>query len=161
MLARTRWLRPALVVWCGAALLVATPTRGDDAAKKTAAAESEARLKRDVTELASDELEGRGPTTKGLYLAIKETTIDHVIEQTPNDAHYFVGTVVWQPGELQAEVDRGFWSVMAPDAGVVFDHDPEKLWEHLQAKAGAVSASASPDDAFGANEMRVAYAGAR
>jgi Peptidase family M28/PDZ domain/PA domain len=69
MLARKRWLRPALYVLCGVALLAATPTRAENDLAKKAATESEARLKRDVTELASDELEGRGPTTKGINLA--------------------------------------------------------------------------------------------
>ena len=101
--------------------------------------------------------EGTLQMTKGLFLAIKETTIDHVIEKTPNDAHYFVGTVVWQPGELQAEVKHGLWSVMAPDTAVVFDQNPERLWDHLQAKANALSVFYAP--AAGAGSLPVlAYA---
>ncbi len=70
MLARKRWLCGTLGVLCGVALIAATPTRGaNDATNKAAVVESEARLKRDVTELASDELEGRGPTTKGINFA--------------------------------------------------------------------------------------------
>jgi hypothetical protein len=59
-----RW--PALAV-LGAVALAAAPAPAADneeAAKKNA--ESEARLKRDITYLASDECEGRGPMTKGL-----------------------------------------------------------------------------------------------
>src|SRR5947209_17806033 len=69
MLAAKRWLCRSLYVVCGLAILAAAPTRGDNDTAKTAAAASEARLKRDVTYLASDELEGRGPTTKGINLA--------------------------------------------------------------------------------------------
>jgi hypothetical protein len=68
MLARKRWLPWTLCVVCGVVLAV-TPTRAEKEAAKSAAAESEARLKRDIFYLASDELEGRGPTTKGLNLA--------------------------------------------------------------------------------------------
>jgi len=89
----------------------------------------------------SDQSPGEGTLkmSNGLFLAIKETTIDHVIENTPNDAHYFVGTVMWQPGELQSEIKRGVWSVIDPDTSVVFDRNPEKLWEHLQEKVNALS----------------------
>jgi hypothetical protein len=53
-----------------AVVLVSTPTRAEKLeANAKAIAESEARLKRDVTFLASDECEGRGPETKGLILA--------------------------------------------------------------------------------------------
>jgi len=69
MLVRKRWLCSTLCLLCGVAFLVATPTRSENEIAKKTAAESEARLKRDVTYLASDELEGRGPTTKGLDLA--------------------------------------------------------------------------------------------
>jgi len=89
----------------------------------------------------SDQSPGEGTLkmSNGLFLAIKETTIDHVIESTPNDAHYYVGTVMWQPGELQSEIKRGVWSVIDPDTSVVFDRNPEKLWEHLQQKVNALS----------------------
>ena len=35
-----------------------------------------------------------------LYLAYRKNEIDHVIEKTPNDARYFVGRVIWEPGQL-------------------------------------------------------------
>jgi hypothetical protein len=51
-------------------LLAGTRTKAEELkANAKAVAESEARLKRDVTFLASDECEGRGPETKGLVLA--------------------------------------------------------------------------------------------
>jgi putative transcriptional regulator len=89
----------------------------------------------------SDQSPGEGTLkmSNGLFLAIKETTIDHVIENTPNDAHYYVGTVMWQPGQLQQEIRRGVWSVIDADASVVFDHNPEQLWDHLRQKVDAMS----------------------
>ena len=35
-----------------------------------------------------------------------------LLEDAPNDARYFIGFVGWQPGELDAEIARGFWFVM-------------------------------------------------
>src|SRR5690242_14777787 len=68
MLARKRWMPWTLCVVCGVVLAV-TPTRAEKEAAKSATAESEARLKREICYLASDELEGRGPTSKSLNLA--------------------------------------------------------------------------------------------
>ncbi len=56
-----------VVLFC-AALLAGAPVRAAEAAAAREAA-SEARLRRDVTFLASDECEGRGPATRGLGLA--------------------------------------------------------------------------------------------
>ncbi len=68
---------------------------------------------------------------KNLYLTFRATTIDHVIETTPNDARYFVGYVLWRPGELKSEIDRGLWSVLNADIDMVFRKDTEGLWEEL------------------------------
>ena len=65
--------------WCPAALLAGaaalSSARAPEAlpalapARGTTAAESEARLQRDITFLASDACEGRGPTTQGIQIA--------------------------------------------------------------------------------------------
>ena len=51
-------------------------------------------------------------------------TVDRVIEQNRNDARFYVGLVLWQPGELENELQRGFWYVMDHDAGLVFRKTP-------------------------------------
>src|SRR5262245_52633590 len=58
-----RW--PLLVL--SAALLAAVPVNAAETAARNA--RSEERLRRDITFLASDECEGRGPGTKGINLA--------------------------------------------------------------------------------------------
>jgi len=58
-------------------------------------------------------------------------TVDRIIEHTPNDARYFAGFVGWQPGELEKEIQSGFWYVADPDASVVFSKDTPALWEAL------------------------------
>lgn len=68
---------------------------------------------------------------KDLYMSFQAKTIDHVIETTPNDARYFVGYVLWRPGELRSEIDDGLWSVLNADLDMVFRKDTEGLWEEL------------------------------
>jgi putative transcriptional regulator len=68
---------------------------------------------------------------KNLYLAFRVTTIDEIIETTPNEARYYVGYVAWRPGELRSELDRGLWSVLGADIDTVFRKDTDGLWEEL------------------------------
>jgi len=79
---------------------------------------------------------------KELFLATQGTVVDHIIEETPNEARYYVGYVAWRPGELRQEVDRGLWYVLDADPDLVFRKDPGSLWEELLRRARAVTAGA-------------------
>jgi len=79
-----------------------------------------------------------------LFLAFRVTTIDHVIESTPNAARYYVGYVGWRPGELRREIDRGLWSVLSADVDVVFRKDMDGLWEEMLQQTRGVRAGAAP-----------------
>lgn len=79
----------------------------------------------------------------GLFLAIGVQTIDKIIEERPNDARYYIGHVGWRPGELQHEIRRGLWYVLAPDPDIVFRKDMGGLWEQLVREARQVSAALS------------------
>jgi putative transcriptional regulator len=86
-----------------------------------------------VALVKTDDSPGTGSVQlmKNLYLAFRATTIDHVIESTPNSARYYVGYVGWRPGELRGEIDRGLWSVLDADRDTIFRKDTEGLWEEL------------------------------
>ncbi len=77
----------------------------------------------------------------GLYLAVAADTVDRVIESSPDDARFYVGVVVWQPGELQAELKNSFWTVLEADPKIIFDSDPAGMWKELQSRPRGVSAS--------------------
>jgi putative transcriptional regulator len=87
---------------------------------------------------------GSIPLMKNLYLAITVNVVDKVIEETPNEARYYVGNVLWRPGELQDEIRRGVWTVHDADPDIVFNKDPAHLWEELSRMARGVVASADP-----------------
>lgn len=63
-------------------------------------------------------------------------TIDDIIEKTPNDARYFAGFVGWIPGELQNELENGFWYPAPPETAHVFNKNPEGMWEELVKRFG-------------------------
>jgi len=67
----------------------------------------------------------------GLVLAMDGDAIDRIIETTPNEARYFAGLIVWQPGELDEEVRAGAWEVSPANASTVFSAHPEMLWKTL------------------------------
>lgn len=71
-----------------------------------------------------------------LHVTAQAEVVDRIIEQTPNDARYFAGFVGWQPGELAAELDRGFWYTAEPDAALVFSSDTGTMWEALMKRLG-------------------------
>ena len=97
-----------------------------------------------VAVVRSDKDPGRGAIglTRDMYLAMTVNVVDRVIEETPNNARYYVGYIVWRPGELRAEVDRRLWNVANVNQDVVFRKDMSGLWDELSRMARAVTASA-------------------
>jgi len=71
-----------------------------------------------------------------LFLTSQAKLVDQIIEQTPNDARYFAGFVGWQPGELAAELEAGWWYVADPDPALVFSKDTGAMWESLMKQLG-------------------------
>ena len=75
--------------------------------------------------------EGTLPLMKDLYIAFRAATIDKVIEQTPNDARYFVGLMIWAPNELDGEIEQGAWNVRPAEVDTVLPFSPDGLWKSL------------------------------
>jgi putative transcriptional regulator len=88
-----------------------------------------------VAVVKTDKDPGRGAIglTKDMYLAMTVNIVDHVIEETPNDARYYVGYIVWRPGELRAEIDRHVWTVTNATPDLVFRKDTTGLWRSCRA----------------------------
>ena len=72
-----------------------------------------------------------------VFVTVQAQMVDRIIEQTPNDARYFAGFVGWQPGELAAEIEAGWWYVADPDAALLFSKDTGDMWEGLVKRYGA------------------------
>jgi putative transcriptional regulator len=49
--------------------------------------------------------------------------------EAPQDFRLVVGYAGWGPGQLEAEVRAGSWLPTPVDASLVFDTDPEQLWD--------------------------------
>jgi putative transcriptional regulator len=76
------------------------------------------------------------PLFDDIFVTASAQTVDRIIEQTPNDARYFVGFVGWRPGELAKEIEAGYWYVTDADAALVFSKDTGAMWENLVKRLG-------------------------
>lgn len=69
--------------------------------------------------------------TPDLFLAAEAKAVDHIIESEADHARFFVGLVVWRPGELDEELRQGLWFVEKPDTKLILGKKTDKLWEGL------------------------------
>lgn len=67
----------------------------------------------------------------GLYATVDADTVDRIIRTEPEHARFVAGLVLWQPGELAAEIRNGAWYVLAPDAHLALQRPSQGLWEEL------------------------------
>jgi putative transcriptional regulator len=68
----------------------------------------------------------------GLVAVLDAAGVNHVLETAPNDARYFIGLVVWPPGQLPAQVDGGAWDVKPSDRNLVLGAKSSRLWQELR-----------------------------
>ena len=84
--------------------------------------------------------EGSLQLAPDLFLATAATAVDRVIEAAPERARFYAGLVAWRPGELAAEIERGFWVVAPFDADVALRKRTEGMWEELVRRSRGVTA---------------------
>ena len=77
-----------------------------------------------------------------MFLALTAVSVDRIIEETPQKARFYVGAVVWRPGELRRELLDRYWHVMNPHRDQLFRKDTRGLWEELIRLANALTADA-------------------
>ncbi len=84
--------------------------------------------------LASDKpSEGARRIFDGVYLASSRPLLDKALAEgrDANRFRVYLGYGGWAPGQLEAEVELGAWRVLAAKTGLVFDAEPDSLWDRL------------------------------
>jgi putative transcriptional regulator len=66
-----------------------------------------------------------------LHLVVERALVDRIIEGGASKARFFAGTVLWAPGELRSEIDKGFWYVLDADPSLMLRKSTNGLWEEL------------------------------
>jgi putative transcriptional regulator len=73
----------------------------------------------------------------GVFLVAEGKAVDRVIAADPGHARFFLGLVTWLPGQLDEELDRGYWFVDKADAKLVLEKKTDGLWEELVRRSEA------------------------
>ena len=84
-----------------------------------------------LVETQGNRKDGAIRITPDLFLAYETKAVDRIIESESDHARFFLGMVVWRPGQLDDELDRGLWYVDAPEAKLVLRRKTDGLWEEL------------------------------
>lgn len=66
-----------------------------------------------------------------LHVVVEREQVDGIIESGAQHARFYAGLVLWKPGELRAELERGFWYVLDADANLVLRKSTVGMWEEL------------------------------
>ena len=90
----------------------------------------------------SDKDPGQGSLRVGndLFLALSAPLIEKILKDSPAKARCYIGSVIWQAGELDDQIKEGAWSIVQPDNEMIFSRNPENLWESLQHKSKQLTA---------------------
>jgi len=68
-----------------------------------------------------------------LYAISSLEVLGHMLKQGGEDVTFraYAGYAGWAPGQLDSEVARGDWYVVAADLETVFSQEPESVWPRL------------------------------
>ena len=84
-----------------------------------------------VTRNAPESRDAAIPLMPGLFAVVEKDAIDRIIRDTPNEARYFLGMMVWKPGALEEQVGANVWEVRPANADMVLRAKSPGLWHSL------------------------------
>jgi putative transcriptional regulator len=68
----------------------------------------------------------------GVHLISGKAALEKAVgEALPGTFHIFLGYAGWSGGQLEHEVELSGWHVLPADAAIVFDTNPDGVWEKL------------------------------
>jgi putative transcriptional regulator len=80
------------------------------------------------------------PVIEDVHLALHPETVEQLLIKPPGAVRFFVGYAGWARGQLEAELGRGDWWIVATDADTIFRKDTATLWDDLVRRARSVTA---------------------
>jgi putative transcriptional regulator len=72
---------------------------------------------------------------KGIYLTMHPHNIEALLEERRREYRLYAGFSGWAPGQLQSELERDGWYVLAPSETLLFRPDTRGMWDELVRKA--------------------------
>jgi putative transcriptional regulator len=84
--------------------------------------------------------EHRGPETEqvlgSMHLSYSLESLRLLADAPPRQLRVFLGYAGWGPGQLATEVTAGAWLLCPPSEGLVFDSQPDQVWERALRQMG-------------------------
>ena len=76
---------------------------------------------------------GMFPVSKNLFFTTGLNAIAHGIENLKPGEHTraYAGYAGWAPGQLEAEIERGDWRIVAHEPSIIFESDTKSVWSRL------------------------------
>jgi putative transcriptional regulator len=81
----------------------------------------------------SSKLEDADEIVPGVY-SVGTTKLLRKALEDKMELRVFAGYAGWGPGQLEAEVDAGAWHIERGQATIIFDDDPQSLWQRMTRK---------------------------
>ncbi|HZU24693.1 MAG TPA: YqgE/AlgH family protein [Bryobacteraceae bacterium] len=90
-----------------------------------------------------------------VYVSGSKELIEKTVAAAPPASEFrlYVGYGGWGPGQLEHEIALGAWDVLNGRSNIVFDDDPDSLWDRLEKLAHARIAMSAPRFHFSAAAM--------
>ena len=95
--------------------------------------------------LTHDKPEGATHILGDVYASGSKDIIEKLVGTgaSPSEFRLYAGYAGWGPGQLEREITVGGWSVLRANTRIIFDDDPDSLWQRLQHAAETRIARAS------------------
>lgn len=76
---------------------------------------------------------GMAHVADDVYISSDRSVIERELAaKTPaSEVRFYIGHSGWTAGQLDFELERGSWYVVAADADAIFSADPDSVWERL------------------------------
>lgn len=81
----------------------------------------------------------------GVYFSGSRVVLEDLLEGTM-EFRVYAGYAGWSPGQLEHEIARGSWHILPGEPELVFDAEPESLWEELVTRGEAKWVSLPADE---------------
>lgn len=81
--------------------------------------------------------EAAEPVFENVYFGLEMDALLNAVRDGENDTslRVYAGYAGWSPGQLEREVEHGWWRVLRADAGALFDMDPAGVWPTMIRRA--------------------------
>ena len=78
-------------------------------------------------------MEGMTPVADNVYISADRRVLDEVLaaKKPASEVHFYIGHSGWAAGQLDFELERGSWHVVAADTDAIFSDETGSLWKRL------------------------------